>query len=236
MSKKSFSLVVPFYNETDIIRNYAILKKTLEKITPEYELIFVSDGSEKKYIDELISLIKKDKRTLLISYAKNQGRGYALTQGFKKSRGKYVAYIDGDLELKPIYLLDIFQLLKKYNIVTASKYHPDSKVDSPRLRKVSSYIFNIVVRLVLGSKITDHQIGLKGFQSEVVEKILPQIHEKRWLFDIEFLYLAQKYGYSFKEIPINLRYGFGGVRSSFVYDFLKLYIIIFAIKFRHINK
>lgn len=233
MSKKGFSLVVPFYNETNITTNYDVIKNTLEKITPNYEIIFVSDGSEKKYNDKLISSIARDRKSSLISYKRNQGRGYALTSGFKKAQGKYVAYIDGDLEIKPVYLFKIHDLLKKYDIVTASKYHVKSKVETTFLRKISSYIFNLSIRLVLRSKIKDHQIGLKGFRKRVVKKILSQVREKRWLFDVEFLYLAQKYNYSFVEIPVELKYGFKEIKSSFVYDFLKLYIIMFTIKFRH---
>lgn len=236
MTRNKFSIIVPFYNEKNICRNYQLLVLFLEKKIPNYELILVSDGSLQKYNTSLGALIKKNPKASLIVYAKNQGRGYAVSRGFKRAKGEYLAYIDADLELSPSYLPDIVSLLGKHDVVTASKFHPKSKVESPIFRKLSSLLFNSLVRLVLGSKITDHQIGLKGFRKEVIKTILPNVSEKRWLFDVELLYVIQKYKFSTVEIPVRFRYGFTKIRRTFIYDFLKLCIIIFNIKFRHRNK
>lgn len=233
MTRNKISVIVPFYNEKHICQNYKRLKTILKKNKLNYELILVSDGSTDNIHRKLKTIINNDQKTLLITYVKNQGRGYAVTQGFKNSKGDYLAYIDADLEISPNYLITIYEKLQKFDFVTTSKYHPQSIVKSPFKRKISSYIFNYFVRFIMGSKITDHQIGLKGFRRKVIESLLPKVSEKRWLFDVELLYLAQKAGFNYKEIPVKFTYGYSKIRSSFIYDFIKLFFMMFIIRYRH---
>lgn len=83
-------------------------------------------------------------------------------------------------------------LLKKYDVVIASKSHPLSRVSSPFLRKINNSIYNTIACLFLGSKVKDHQTGLKAFRRPVIKDVSADIREKRWLFDVELLYLIQK--------------------------------------------
>lgn len=231
-----FSVIVPFYNERNICKNYEILSSYLKKNIPSYEIIFVNDGSSEKIVGPLSKLIKKDPNVKLISYAINRGRGYAVKQGFKNASGNYLAYIDADLEISPMYLSPLFKKLKKYDIVIANKFHQDSKVVSPLVRKFSSRLFNAAIQIGLGSRIKDHQIGLKGFHREAIEKVLLYVVEERWLFDLELLYLLQKRNLSITDIPIKITYGFKKIRSSFIVDFIKLFAIMLIIHHRHKNK
>lgn len=230
---KSLSLIVPFFNENKIFGNYKILSAFLQENIPNYELILVNDGSTQESYQDLEKAVAKDKKASYIYYSPNQGRGYAVKKGFEKARGDYIAYIDADLEISPTYLIEIVRLLKKYDVVIATKFHKESKVISPLMRKVSSKVFNSAIRLGLGSKIKDHQIGLKGFRKNVIDAALPYVSQKRWLFDVELLYLIQKKKYSIIEIPVSILYGFKKVRSSFVVDFLKLFIIMYIMRSKH---
>lgn len=233
--KKIFSVIVPFYNEKDICRNYKILSSYLKKNIPSYEIILVGDGSSSKITNPLRELIKNDPNAKLISYSANKGRGYAVMQGFKNAIGNYLAYIDADLEISPKYLIPLFEKLKKYDVVIANKFHYNSKVISPFIRRLSSRLFNAIIQIGLGSKIKDHQVGLKGFRRETIRKVLPHIKEERWLFDLELLYLLQKRNFSIIDIPIKITYGFKKIQSSFIIDFLKLFAIMFIIRNRHKN-
>ena len=233
---KQLSLIVPFYNENEICQNYQELTTYLKKHFLNYELILVSDGSQSSLVSSLKTEIQGDSRTKLIHYPQNQGRGHAVKQGFKQAEGEYLAFIDGDLEIKPIYLKKMIKLLKKYDVVIASKFLPQSQVSSPLFRRLASRLFNLIVRLGLGSKVVDHQTGLKIFRCQVIDSILPRIKEKRWLFDVELLYLIQKEGYSIKEVPIAISYGFGKIGKSLFNDFSKLLMAIFLIRWRHEKK
>lgn len=227
------SIIVPFYNENNIDRTYQQLTAYLSNKIPNYELIFVNDGSTDNCALGLAKLTRKDSKAHLISYTNNQGRGYGVTQGFNKARGKYLIFIDADLEIGPKHLSKLMTALKKSDVAIGSKSHPQSNVESPMFRNISSKLYNYIIQILLDSKIRDHQVGLKGFHKNVIRQVLPLINEKRWLFDVELLYLLQQRGYNIKEIPIDIQYGYNKIRSSFVTDFLKLFYVLTDIKNRH---
>lgn len=234
--KKIFSVIVPFYNEKNINYNYKVLSEYLKKNIPSYELILVSDGSSNEVVHSLRKTIGNDLRARIISYDMNRGRGYAVNIGFKNASGDYLAYIDADLEIPPKFLLPLFEKLKRYDVVVANKFHSQSEVKSPWMRQISSRLFNAAVRIGLGSKIKDHQVGLKGFRRQAINAVLPCVREEGWLFDPELLYLLQKKKFSFSDIPIAITYGFNGMRNSFIFDFLKLFVIMLIIRNRNKNK
>lgn len=209
------SVIVAFYNEKNIVRSYRILSTYLGKHIPNYELIFVDDGS---IIDskELASLIKKDHRARLVRYTPNQGRGYAVTMGFKSAKGDYALYIDSDLDISPSHILLVVKALLTHDVVIGNKFHPKSRVKTRTVRRIASFIFNSIIRIFLQSAVTDHHVGLKGFRKNVLSTLLPYVRERRWTFDVEILSLAQMKGYTIGYVPIRMTYGMEGVKLSYV--------------------
>lgn len=230
----TLSLIVPFYNEKNIVLNYQKIVNFLKRNYPNSELILVSDGSTKDCVELLEKFIKNDQRTTLIKYTSNRGRGYALKTGFRQAKGKYIAYIDGDLDIKPNYLKKVMAALVNNPVAVISKWHSKSEIKTPRIRRFASFIYNLVIRLVLRSKVKDHMGGLMGFNREVIKSVLNKTKEQRWLYTVELLYLIQKKDYSIIEIPVKISYAFGKkIRKSFIIDFLKVFIAVFQIKWRH---
>ena len=136
------------------------------------------------------------------------------------------------MEIKLKYITKALEKIKNYDVVVASKFANGAKVDTPKMRKVSSFMYNEMARVILGSHVLDHQAGFKFFQKRVVTDVLKKTREKGWLFDTELLYLVQKKHYTIYELPINIRYGYRKIRSTFISDFLKLPIVLFSLKKR----
>ena len=86
------------------------------------------------------------------------------------------------------------------------------------------------------SELRGNRWYIKNVDGWFTQKVLPNTVEKRWLFDVELLYLVQKNKFSIYEIPVSFRYGYGKIRSSFIFDSLKLFSAIFLIKLRHRSK
>ncbi len=228
------SLIVPFYNEKDVLcLTVPQILTYMRKNFSEYEVIFVDDGST----DGSRALVKqlcppaKGSRVIIIGYTNNIGRGQAIRFGMEHATGDMIGYIDCDLELKLEYVEKAFTLLKVYDIVIASKFVRGSTVHTPLVRRVSSRTYNAMIRLILRSKVQDHQAGLKFFRRAVASILLPLTHEKGWLWDTEMLYIAQKRNYSIFEMPITITYGFRKMRGSFVVDFLKLFGTLIRLKY-----
>lgn len=233
---KKISLVVPFFNEQEILRQKVpIIHKFCKIHFKKFEIFFVNDGSN-DLSKEIVELYVRQFPNLhIISYNKNLGRGEAIRRGFKQSKGDYVGYIDCDLEIKLSYILVAVKQLATYDIVIASKFIPGSEINTLFLRKVSSIFYNILARVVLGSNVTDHQAGLKFFRKKAIANLLPKTYEKGWLWDTEVLYIAQKKNYTILELPIKISYGYRKIRSSFFLDFLKLPIVLVSLK-NKVNK
>ncbi len=229
--QQKISLVIPFYNsEKQIVKTYQTLKKYLDGYCQKYEMIFVNDGSTDKSLESLKRVVTKDKKCLVESYNKNRGRGYAVNRGFKRASGQFIGYIDADLDIPPKYINNCLKNMDQFDGVVVSKHHPLSKIKTTKTRKISSKFFNLWIKLVLNSKISDHQAGLKFFKSETLKKVLPKVKSERWLFDVELLYFLQKNNFSLLEIPIKISYGFVRIRGSFITDYLKSFYFVWKLK------
>ena len=119
MSKPTLSVVVPVYNEEEVINeSYKRLTEVLEKSGETYELIFVNDGSRDKTLQLAFEICQKDKRVKLIDFARNFGHQLAITAGMDASSGDAVVVIDADLQDPPEVILEMLAKWKEgYEIV-----------------------------------------------------------------------------------------------------------------------
>lgn len=211
------SVVVPVYNQPDIAENVRTISERIEsKLGEAVELIVVSDGSEES--DEALSATGLAR---VIHYDRNLGKGYAVKTGALAARGRFVSYVDADLDLDPASLPDFLRLAQAESLdfVIGSKRHPDSHVHYPRSRRVGSWLYQQLVRLLFRLDVRDTQVGLKLFRREIAQEVMPLLLVKQFAFDLEFLAVARALGYGrIRERPIRLEYRFtgSGVRSGAV--------------------
>lgn len=192
------SIIIPCYNEEKCIKKSVteiINYMNDEKI--DYELICVNDGStdNTKKILENINTIK------LISYDENMGKGYAVKQGILAASGEKIIFMDADLSTD---LSAIKKGLKRNeDIVIGSRALKNSIIlDKPLMRKISSFISNKIITLMIGTNIKDTQCGFKIFKSDIIKQIVEKQTINRWAFDVEYIYIAKLNHYSVKEIPV----------------------------------
>lgn len=198
------TVVMPCYNEgTRIYRNIIETITQVEKFCDSFRIIVVNDGSQDETEYEIKRAMEQDYRIGMISYEKNQGKGYAVKRGMMASKSEYTAFLDADLELPP-YLLEGF--LKKaeegVDVVIGSKMHPESQVEYPFLRKVLSTGYYWFMKLLFGMKLKDTQTGIKLFRTEKIRPVLKMVRTSRFSFDIEILAIAAKKGLSIIEMPV----------------------------------
>ena len=96
------SVVVPCYNEEKVIAmTYDQLRAALEKITDDYEMIFVNDGSSDGTISALKRFAENDKHVKYISFSRNFGKESAMLAGLRFASGDYTVIMDADLQHPP---------------------------------------------------------------------------------------------------------------------------------------
>lgn len=207
-SHSKLSIIVPVFNEaTQIRRNLDLLLEQVERFYPRFEIIVVSDGSTDDTNLRLMSLRHPDIHPLIL--AKNAGKGAAVRAGFQAATGDYILFIDGGMEIHPKEIRIFMGLMDLYecDIVIGSKRHPQSKVEYPIYRRLLSFAFQKLVRLLFKFDVTDTQVGIKLFRREVIDAILPFLQIDRYGFDLELLSLATRLGFSeMLEAPIQLEY------------------------------
>lgn len=201
-----FSLVLPVYNEAKILEDSVDkVRKTLDDIDVDYEIIIAEDGSTDGTDKIAARLAKKYKKIRFIHHDRKLGRGRAFTIAAKRARGDVIGFMDADLATGVDFLKDLVKYSKKYDVVTGSRYVPGAKIQRPPVREFVSRAYNALIRLALGVELYDSQCGFKAFSRRFVENELDKIKENTWAWDAVALVHAIKTGYSFKEFPVSWR-------------------------------
>ena len=108
------SIVVPLYNEEKNIRlMHDRLVSSILKITSNFEIIYVNDGSKDNSFLELVKLSNEDERVKYINFSRNFGHQIAVTAGLDYSKGAAVVIIDGDLQDPPEVIPEMYALYKE---------------------------------------------------------------------------------------------------------------------------
>ena len=102
MSDTVFSIVVPLFNEEEVINEtYKRLKAVMDGMNEPYELVFVNDGSRDKTAELAREICAGDKNVKLINFSRNFGHQTAITAGMDYAVGDAVVVIDADLQDPP---------------------------------------------------------------------------------------------------------------------------------------
>jgi O-antigen/teichoic acid export membrane protein len=202
------SIVVPAYRPGPaLVSTLSTAAQTLDQLHRAYELIVVADGAplSKDFFATVPAQVS------VVQYGRHQGKGMALRVGMRRARGRYVTFVDGDGDLDPRELKGFLTLMDAYDpdLVIGSKRHPLSKVSYPWTRRMMSWGYQRLVRVLFGLNVRDTQTGMKLIRRDVLDAVLPLMLEKRFAFDLEFLVVARRLGYRrIFEAPVILDYKF----------------------------
>jgi glycosyltransferase involved in cell wall biosynthesis len=209
VSKCDLSVIVPAYKqEKTIAGDLENISEILKKIGCKFELICVVDGLEDNTFGKASNYAKKNSKVLLLCSHTNRGKGHAVRLGINKAKGEYIIFIDsgGDIDPKGIKIVFDKLVNQKQDVVVGSKYLPDSIVHYAPLRKLYSQSFRLLVRLLFNLKISDSQVGLKGFSKKVIRSVLDKLVIDGFAFDVEILAVIRRVpGIKIAEVPIVVR-------------------------------
>jgi glycosyltransferase involved in cell wall biosynthesis len=198
------SVVFPAYNEADHMEN--AVKKTaqaLKEFTSSFEIIIAEDGSTDGTAELSEELAKKHVFLRHIHGEKRLGRGAALNNAFKQSRGKVLVYMDADLATNIKHLKQLVKAVEEgFDFAVGSRMLSESKVERSRRRRAVSTLYNSLIRWMLGSKLKDHQCGFKAFKREALLQVMDEVAARHWFWDTELLVRASRRGYAIAEIPV----------------------------------
>lgn len=202
------SIIIPAYKkEKSIYQDVKNIHEVMSSTRWDFEIIVVVDGFVDKTLEKAQPLEKQFSNIIVTGYSTNKGKGYAVRYGMARSKGDYVSFIDSGMEINPNGISMLLEHMEWYkaDIVVGSKKHPVSKVNYPLLRKIYSFGYHLIVRVLFGLRIKDTQTGLKVYRRKVLEKVLPRLIVKQFAFDIEILAVANYLGFNkIYEAPVEI--------------------------------
>ena len=196
---KNFSVVVPIHNEEEIIiHSAAQIYDICKRQSLDFELIFVENGSE----DETLSLLKtfvskKEQCKLVILDISNYGN--ALKQGFLNAENQIVISFDIDY-FSEDFLEDALELDKNYAAITASKRLVKSDDGRRFIRRLATFIFVTLLKLLFKTKLSDTH-GMKAVRKASIMDQIKNVVSTQDLFDTELLIRVERSGNKILEVP-----------------------------------
>ena len=196
---KNFSIVIPIYNEEEILEESTnAIFSLCKRMGLDFEIIFSENGSTdntKKIAKELTTKYSEIK--IISNPEPNYGN--ALKAGFESAKNDLVVSFDIDYYSES-FLHEALMLNSEYSSITASKRHRSSEDGRRFIRRLATKSFVILLKTLFDTKLSDTH-GMKAIKKTEIEKFLPQVVSTQDIFDTELLIRIEKNGGKIKEIP-----------------------------------
>lgn len=143
-----------------------------------------------------------DVRVELIEFPR-LGKGGVLMETFRACDAEFIGFVDADCATPPAEFLRLVEASARADGAIATRNHHASVLPARRKlpRRVASAGFAILVRRLFGLGYTDTQCGAKVLRRSVIERILPLLSSRDFLFDVDLLLTAQHLGFRIVEVP-----------------------------------
>jgi len=183
------SIVVPLYREEENVP--LLVAEVAEKLDGhDYELILVDDGSD----DGTVTAVKKerqhDERVVLVQLRRNFGQTAAMSAGFERAKGKYIAYMDGDLQTDPADILKLLERLHRDKLDMVNGWRK-SRQDDNLTRNFPSKIANALIRRSTKVRMHDYGCPMKLMRADVAKNLRIYGEQHRFLPALADLYGAR---------------------------------------------
>lgn len=202
------SVVIPALNEA------GRLPPTLNRIGtylaehPDWlpaEIIVVDDGSSDGTVTAASSVELGDGVGLTIEeHRVNRGKGAAVRTGFGLSAGAWVLLTDADLSAPIEELSVLARAVSRRSVVVGSRAVKRELVTTPqpRHRDLMGRIFNLILRGLRLTKISDTQCGFKLFPGDLARALAAVQRLDGFAFDVELLLVARLWGFQLQEVGV----------------------------------
>jgi hypothetical protein len=202
----ALAVTLPCYNDTAFLpRAVKLLEQATHSEEDHFILVIAEDGSDSS--DVVGRLMSEYDNILYFHNPERLGRGKAIMDAWRQVSADVYLFMDADMSTDLSQMNAYSNLLQKVreehcDLVTGSRYHPESKTYRPITRLIASVVYNKIIRLVFRSKVSDHQCGFKAFSGQLIRALSDVVKSDSWFWDTEIVIIAQKKGFSVSEIPV----------------------------------
>ncbi len=238
---KTISLVLPAFNEAERIgSSLKEIFRFIESDGFDAEVLVIDDGSADSTSKVAIEVCEEYPHIVsrVISYEKNQGKGFAVTLGLQEANGEIAVFSDADLStpIEEVYKV-ISPILKgKSDIVIGSRALNRALIGKRQSwkREQSGKVFNLIVQIIAGLSFRDTQCGFKAFRMEVFHPLLALMQIRKFGFDVEYLFVAKKKGLRLMEVPVRWNHADGST-VNMARDSVRMFVEMVQIRWNDLN-
>lgn len=206
------SIVSPVYQAENIVEKLVDeIHANVPKITDNYEIILVEDGSPDNSWLRIEEICKEDKKVKGIKLSRNFGQHYAVTAGVEKAKGEVIVIMDCDLQDDPGHILKLHEEYKKgFNIIFTQRIKRKHRFFKYITAKIYNFLFTL-----FSDRNYDLNVGsLVMFDNKAKEAFL-KVQDK----DRLYIQILKWTGFKQTYVPVKHRKRADGVSS---YSFTKL--------------
>ncbi len=199
-------VVIPVHNEErDLERSVRRLRTYLDERFPFSAMVTIVDNASTDRTGAEADLLAEELPGVRVIRLAQKGKGRAIRAAWSESDARVVAYMDVDLATDLDALLPLVApLLSGHSdIAVGSRLARGARVIRGPKRELISRSYNVLLRAVLRSPVSDVTCGFKAVNRQTVAALLPLIDDDGWFFDTELLILAQRNRLRIHEIPVD---------------------------------
>lgn len=202
--KPTYSVVIPAYNEQDrILPTLGAIATHMSGLGEPWELLIADDGSTDRTVEILqqLSLVNMQ----VLEARRNGGKGSAVRRGMLAAQGDIILFADAD-QSTPIEQFETLRgaIENGADVAIGSRAAAGASVANKSMaRNVFSKGLNVLARAGFGVAVADTQCGFKMFTAAAAKKLFQRQLIDGFSFDLEILYLAEKFGMEIAEVPVD---------------------------------
>lgn len=211
MRPRSITAFFPAYNDGGTIPSMVLTAlMTLRKLTDDYEIIVVNDGSTDYTAEVLEELASRYPELRVIHHPQNRGYGAALRTGFAAATKEWVFYTDGDAQYDPRELSRLVEALEEgVDVVNGYKIVRHDPIS----RRIIGRLYHHFVRLTFGFKLRDVDCDFRLIRRSLFDRI--PLESNTGTICLEMVKKFQDAGCVFVEVPVHHYHRQYGVSQFF---------------------
>lgn len=234
--RKLLSLIVPVFNEEDVIDvSFARMDEAMRALPYEYEILYVNDGSRDATMAHLRKIAAENPQVRVLSFSRNFGHQLAVTAGMDAARGDALVIIDVDLQDPPEVIAELVKawengadiaygkrlkregetIFKKftafcyYRLLSAMSAYP-IPLDTGDFRLLDRKVADVFLRMREHNRFLRGMSGWMGFDAVPIEFVRNERFAGKTKYTLKkMIRLAMDGIIGFSDRPLTLCGGFG---------------------------